>query len=208
MRRCLICDDHALMREALAGAVLGGWPDAAIEEAADFRAAWAAAASEPDLIVSDLAMPGAEPLDGIRQFRAVAPSSPVLVITGSEDDALLLALFDLGIAGFVPKSSRTPIITAAIQLVLSGGTYLPPAVLDLVGTRSAAPVTAHARARLTPRQADVLRLIAAGRSNKEIARDIDLSPATVKAHAAAAIAALGAANRTEAVVMARAAALI
>ena len=208
MKTCLICDDHALMRDALGGAVALGWPDAAIAEAADFPSAWSAAEQLPDLIVSDLMMPGSAPVDGIRQLRHVAPNTPVLVITGSEDDELLLQLFDLGIAGFVPKSSRTPIITAAIQLVLSGGLYLPPALLDLVARRGGNAPTPVQRPRLTPRQSDVLRLIAAGRSNKEIARELDLSPATIKAHTAAAIAALSTANRTEAVVVAQAAGLI
>jgi len=212
MQTCLICDDHAMMREALAGAVAIGWPDAAVIQAADFPAAWTAAASaRPDLILSDLVMPGAAPVEGVRRLREAAPGAPILVITGNEEDATLLALFDLGIAGFAPKTSKSAIIEAAIRLVLAGGRYLPPRIAELAAGRrgpSEAPGGFVTGPRLTERQTDVLKLIATGQSNKEIARDLDLSPATIKAHAAAAIAALGAVNRTEAVIKARGLGLI
>ncbi|WP_293904828.1 response regulator transcription factor [Phenylobacterium sp.] len=205
MKSCLICDDHAMMREALAGAVAIGWPQAQVSEAADFPGAWAAAASRPDLILSDLVMPGAGPVEGIRRLREIAPDTPILVITGNEEDAVLLALFRLGIAGFAPKTSKSAIIEAAIRLVLAGGRYLPPRIVELAARQGPAAAASPSKpvVRLTERQVDVLKLIALGQSNKEIARDLDLSPATIKAHAAAAIAALGAANRTEAVMKAR-----
>jgi DNA-binding NarL/FixJ family response regulator len=211
MKSCLICDDHAMMREALAGAVAIGWPEAIVTHAADFPAAWAAAAARPDLILSDLVMPGASPVDGVRRLREAAPSAPILVVTGNEEDAVLLALFDLGIAGFAPKTSKSAIIEAAIRLVLAGGRYLPPRIAELAAGRRGPGESPGGHAtgpRLTERQTDVLKLIATGQSNKEIARDLDLSPATIKAHAAAAIAALGAVNRTEAVIKARGLGLI
>ncbi len=206
MKSCLICDDHAMMREALAGAVALGWPGTEIVQAADFPQAWAAAAERPDLIVTDLAMPGATPAEGVRRLRQIAPQTPILVVTGNEADDVLLALLELGIAGFAPKTSRSAVIEAAIRLVLAGGRYLPPRLAEIAVGRAAAAPGAHPAAagpRLTERQTDVLVLIAQGRSNKEIARSLDLSPATVKAHIAAGLAVLGAANRTEAVVRAR-----
>jgi len=207
MKTCLICDDHSMMREALAGAVAIGWPEAQVVQAVDYPTAWAAAAARPDLIISDLVMPGAPPVEGIRRLREAAPDTPILVVTGNEEDELLLALFRLGIAGFAPKTSRSAIIEAAIRLVLAGGSYIPPRIVELAtreAPSAAAPVVNHTMmARLTERQVDVLKLIAQGQSNKEIARDLDLSPATIKAHTAAAIAALGAANRTDAVMRAR-----
>ena len=210
MQSCLICDDHEMMREALTGAVAIGWPEAEVVQAADYPSAWAAAANGPDLILSDLVMPGATPVEGIRRLCEASPGTPILVITGNEDDAVLLDLIRLGVAGFAPKTSKSAVIEAAIRLVLAGGRYLPPRLAELA-TRGAAPPSAPAArlppegfaARLTDRQLDVLRLIAGGGSNKEIARDLDLSPATIKAHTAAAIAALGAANRTEAAMRAR-----
>jgi DNA-binding NarL/FixJ family response regulator len=206
MKTCLICDDHAMMREALAGAVALGWPDARVIQAADFPSAWAAAAEGPDLIISDLVMPGASPVEGIGKLRAAAMGAPILVVTGNEEDEVLLALFRLGIAGFAPKTSKSAIIDAAIRLVLAGGRYLPPRIVELAARQGHPGGAAQASAvtvRLTERQADVLKLIATGESNKQIARELDLSPATIKAHAAAAMAALGAVNRTEAVVKAR-----
>ena len=206
MKTCLICDDHAMMREALSGAVAIGWPEAVVVQAADYPAAWKAAAGRPDLIISDLIMPGSGPVDGIRRLVEAAPDTPILVVTGNDDDEVLLALIKLGVAGFAPKTSKSAVIEAAIRLVLAGGRYLPPRLAE-IATRetspAAPPPSGQALARLTERQADVLRLIATGGSNKEIARDLDLSPATIKAHTAAAIAALGAANRTEAVVRAQ-----
>jgi two-component system, NarL family, nitrate/nitrite response regulator NarL len=209
MRNCLVCDDHAMMRSALAGAVAMVLPDAEIATAADFPAAWAAAALLPSLILCDLSMPGADPLAGISGVRAAAPDAPLLVVTGSEDDALLLALFDLGIAGFVPKSSSAEIIEMAIRLVLAGGRYVPDRVVALAQNRTltvAAPPFRAADAgisRLTDRQIDVLKRLARGESNKEIARALALSPTTVKTHVAAIIAALDTTNRTEAAFRAR-----
>lgn len=201
MRACLICDDHAMMREALAGAVTLHWPETIITQAHDFPQAQAAITADPCLCLCDLTMPGATPLEGIAALRAAAPQVPLLVVTGNEDDALLLALFDLGIAGFVPKSARAPVIESAIRLVLAGERYVPPRILGLASARPAPP--AGSSVRLTDRQLDVLRLVAEGQSNKEIARALALSPATIKTHTAAAIATLGASNRTEAVYKAR-----
>ncbi len=207
MKTCLICDDHAMMREALAGAVAIGWPRAEVIQAPDFPAAWRAAERRPELIITDLVMPGAGPVEGVRRLRDAAPAAPILVVTGNEEDEVLLALFDLGIAGFAPKTSKSAIIEAAISLVLAGGRYLPPRIAE-IATGRISPGLARdfgsGGPRLTERQSDVLKLAALGQSNKEIARELDLSPATVKAHIAAAIAALGAVNRTEAVMKARA----
>src|SRR5690349_6807064 len=114
MKTCLICDDHAMMREALAGAVAIGWPDAQVTQAADYPSAWAAAAVQPDLIISDLIMPGSPPLEGIRRLTEASPETPILVVTGNEEDEVLLALLKLGVAGFAPKTSKSEVIEAAI----------------------------------------------------------------------------------------------
>lgn len=211
MRSCLICDDHQLVREALAGAVARRWPDATIAQAGSFPEAWHQAAATPDLCLADLTMPGATEREGIAHLARVAPGTPILVITGSHDDQLLLDLIADGVAGFVPKTSGTDIILAAIELVLAGGRYLPPRLAELAAGAQGdgeTPSTRTARPVVTARQADVLRLVAQGYSNKEIARDLDLSPATVKTHVAQALAAIGAANRTDAAMRARALGLI
>ena len=208
MHSCLICDDHTLLREALAGAIELEWPDTAIAQAGDFPQAWAAAAGGHDVIVCDLLMPGATPVDGIARLRREAPETPLIVLTGTEGGRLILDLYDLGIGGFVPKSAPSAVFLSAIHLVLAGGTYIPREVLAIASEGPAhAPPDMH-HGKLTARQSDVLKLMAEGQSNKEIARALDLSPATVKTHAAAAFAALGAGNRTEAVMSAREAGLI
>lgn len=189
-----------MMRAALAGVVRLVEPTVAIAEVGDFPAAWAAVvAAAPDLIVCDLAMPGAGPVEGVTRLRALVPACPILVVTGSEEDKVLLALLAADIAGFAAKTSDGAIIEAAIRLILAGGRYLPPRLAELaLGVTAAA-----APPRLSERQRDILHHMAAGRSNKEIARELDLSPATVKVHAAAAFAVLGADNRHDAVARAR-----
>ena len=211
MQTCLICDDHAMMREALIGTIELGWPAARIAYAADYPAAWEQIAMRPDLCITDLAMPGAAPADGIARMRAIAGDTSILVITGSEDDALLVELFALGIKGFIPKASKLSVLTAAVQIVLAGETYVPPRLLELAGKVHATPsvsLNSTTLPRLTDRQIAVLRLIGEGQSNKEIARSLAISPATVKTHTAAIIAVLGAVNRTDAAMKARDSGLI
>lgn len=172
-----------MMRDALAGIVAMLWPEAAIALAANFPAAWAAAAAKPDLILCDLGMPGALPLAGLAGVRAAAPETPVIVVTASEDDTILLQSFGAGIVGYLPKSSTGPVIEAAIRLVLAGGRYVPPRMIALASgadgeaTEKGAPLGSS---RLTERQMDVLRELASGQSNNDIARALRLSPATVK----------------------------
>jgi|CXWL01.1.fsa_nt_gi DNA-binding NarL/FixJ family response regulator len=202
-----------MMREALAGVVDYAWPDAHITKVPDFPEAWAAADEQPDLCLCDLGMPGASPVEGIARLREIMPATPILVITGQDDDETLLDLFALNIAGFIPKTSKSAAIEAAIRVVLSGEPYLPPRLLALAArgrarTNAADPAANPSAPRLTDRQMEVLTLIATGQSNKEIARSFGLSPATVKAHSAAIIAALGARNRAEAVAKAQAAGLL
>lgn len=208
MRLCLICDDHALVREAVAGLVRRRWPQAELRLAGDFHQAWDMAGQGPDMIIVDLAMPGAAPLAGISGLMAAAPEGRVLVLTGQEDDALMLALLRLGVAGFASKTLEPAVLAAAIELVAAGGRYLPPRLAELGPLAPAAPERPAGRAPLTERQLSVLRLMAEGRANKEIARALELSSATVKTHVATLIAILNAANRTEAVTRARSAGLV
>lgn len=209
MDSCLICDDHEMMLQALRGSVLMSWPSAEITLASDFPSAWSSAVARPDLILCDLGMPGAAPVDGIRRLREAAPESSVLVVTGVEDDQILLDMFELGVAGFIPKVASPTILELAMRLILAGGRYLPERMIELTGRLSGtnsdqSPFAAGANfSKLTVRQIEVLRMIATGKSNKEIARALCLSPATVKAHVAAVIAAMGSANRTEAAFAAR-----
>ena len=210
MKSCMICDDHVLVREALAGTVRLGWPAAAITEVGDFTSAWAEAARGHDMCIVDLMMPGASPIEGVKGIRAAAPDMPLLVVTGTQDDSLLLDLLDLGISGFTPKTASGAIIEAALRLIAAGGRYLPPRLAEIAASRidtgAAKPVRDVAASRtgaLTDRQLSVLRLVATGLSNKEVAQSLELSPATVKTHLAHIQATLHAKNRTDAAQRAR-----
>ncbi len=220
--KVLIADDHGLMQAALAGTVAMIMPQARITRVGDFPAAWAAAPGQ-ELILADLIMPGAAPVDGIARLRAACPAAPLLVVTGTEDDAMLLALLGRGIAGFVPKSVSGPVLEAAIRLVMAGGTYLPPRLAALAMAEaeraplpppSVAPPTpaveipAGPRPELTPRQRAVLQAIAEGGNTKAIAQQLGITPATVKTHTATILTLLGASNRAHAIAIARAQALI
>ena len=212
MRLCLICDDHVLVREAVAGLIRRRWPESEVLQAGDFGEARMFAARGPDLAIVDLAMPGASPLEGVASLMGVAPELRLLVLTGQGDDDLMLGLLRLGVAGFASKTLSPEVLSAAIELVAAGGRYLPPRLAELGPVaRSPPPPTVprgERRPLLTERQLSVLRLMAEGRANKEIARVLELSPATVKTHVATLIAVLSAGNRTEAVARARSAGLI
>ena len=216
MKSCMICDDHVLVREALAGTVRLGWPAAVITEVGDFTAAWAEAARGHAMCIVDLMMPGAGPIEGVKGIRAAAPAMPLLVVTGTQDDSLLLDLLDLGISGFTPKTASGAIIEAALRLICAGGRYLPPRLAEIAASRidtgaakpvrdagASASATLTTSGGLTDRQLSVLRLVATGLSNKEVAQSLDLSPATVKTHLAVIQAVLHAKNRTDAAQRAR-----
>ncbi len=208
MKSCLICDDHVLVREALAGTVRLAWPDAVITEVGDFHSAWAAAAKGPDVAIVDLMMPGADPVTGVRRLVAAAPHAAILIVTGTDDDRLMLELLDLGIAGFAAKTSSGGVIEAALRLIAAGGRYLPARLAEIAAARAvtglpAVPFPLEPGHLLTERQLDVLRLVARGLSNKEVAQLLDLSPATVKTHLAHVQIVLGAKNRTDAAIRAR-----
>lgn len=202
VRSCLICDDHELMRGAIAAVVGSRWPAAELQEASDYGGAWALAEAHPDLCLMDLVMPGSDPIEGVSKMLAISPRTRVIVVTGSHDDAMLLELLARGVHGFLEKTVGPDVILAAIDLVLAGGRYLPPRVAELAINPPENRKDAASRLP-TDRQRQVLLLIAQGQSNKEIARELGVSPATVKTHVAHAIASIGATNRTDAVMRAR-----
>jgi DNA-binding NarL/FixJ family response regulator len=207
----LVCDDHPLVRAAIAATVADIAPDETVLTARDFGEAWLAAESDPapTLCIVDLQMPGAGASAGLSGVRDRAPSAKIVVITGSQSDADLLAALELGVDGFIPKTAEPGVVEAAIRLVRAGGRYLPPRVAEMAAGSIASdaappPPAAGPFGRISERQREVLRFLASGRSNKEIAEVLALSPATVKSHVAHILAVLGAANRTEAAVSARA----
>ncbi|MCR5871218.1 MULTISPECIES: response regulator transcription factor [unclassified Sphingomonas] len=209
----LVCDDHPLVRSALA-MTLAELVDAPVLTAANFADAWVLAESCRDLslCVVDLHMPGTGASEGLRGLKMRAPAARIVVITGSQSDEDLLTALSIGVDGFVPKTVEPGVVEAALRLVLAGGRYLPDRVAALA-TGDAPPAceadmpppatNMPSFERLSQRHVDVLDQLARGRSNKEIARLLGLSPATIKSHLAHIFAVLGAANRTEAVARAR-----
>ncbi len=200
MQSCLIADDHALVRDALATMVMARWPAVVVTQAATFPEAWTLAADGPELCLIDLAMPGADPRTGIEGIRRAAPETKVLVVTGTHDDSILLDLIDGGVAGFAEKTANGRVIVAAIELVLAGGRYFPPRLAEAAAAGRGAP---NPTAVLSVRQSEVLALVAEGLGNKEIARRLGVAPGTIKTHVAQAIAAVGGVNRTDAAIRAR-----
>lgn len=194
MKSCLICDDHAILREAMVATICNGWPSAVIEEADNYLTAWEAAAQPFDLCISDLVMPGSEPVNGIARLRDLQPDMPLIILTGSHDDRMMMQLLAMGVDGFVPKSSSGPVIKAAIDLVLAGGRYLPPQVInqqilpEVSGKSLPTP-------SITGQQRKVIEFLAKGHTNKEIAQILGVAPSTVKFHVDGLLERLGVRNR-------------
>ena len=201
----LVIDDHALFREGLKFLLRELDPSLAIDEAGDCMGALErVAAGSYDLVLLDLNLPGLRGMDALAALRGALPAVPTVVLSGEDDPQLVRTAIRAGAMGFIPKSSTREVLIQALRLVFAGGVYLPPTALDT--HTAAAPAAAYepgaagaARLGLTPRQMDVLRCVIQGKPNKSIARELDISEGTVKAHLSAVMQALGARNRTEAV---------
>ncbi|GAA0583336.1 response regulator transcription factor [Caenispirillum bisanense] len=216
MTRFLIADDHPLYREALVHVLGRAFDDACCQEVAslaDALAAVDAAEADPfDVILLDLFLPGAEGFSGLAAMRTRAPDVPVVIVSASERGEAVRQAMTLGAAGYLPKSSTAAITEQAIRLVLSGGCYLPrqamledlaaPSSAAVVGCGGSAVDAAAASASLTRRQAMVLEKLAEGLSNKEIARALDITEITVKAHISAILRKFGVTTRAQAIVAA------
>jgi DNA-binding NarL/FixJ family response regulator len=202
MKTCLLCDDHAIMREAMTATIHRRWPDVTITEAADYPSAWEAATAPFDICVSDLVMPGSDPIEGIRILQSCQPQMPIIVLTGSGSTQQMLQLLEMGVNGFVSKSSSGPVIEAAINLVLAGGQYLPPELMEFVGN-SAKQTPLEPAVTLTLQQSKVLAALSKGHSNKEIAREMGVAPSTIKFHVDAIFERLDSRNRIDAIGRAR-----
>jgi DNA-binding NarL/FixJ family response regulator len=202
--KVLIADDHQLFREGL-HFVLDGLNVGVctIVEACDFSEAIAVADREEgiDLALMDLGMPGMAWEDGLRDLKNTLPTGiPIVILSASDDQRRVRQAIALGAAGYIPKTSSSRVMLSALQLVMAGGVYLPAAMLDQVegGGTIAKPTASF----LTPRQSEVLALLGEGKSNKEIARVLQLAEGTVKLHVTAILKGLNVNNRTRAVVAA------
>ena len=200
--RILIADDHPLflgaLRQALAGAIDG----AEIFEAADLESLLAALERTPDmdLVLLDLAMPGVRGFSGLMYLRAQHASVPVIVVSANEDRAVMRRCLDFGASGYIPKSLDVETMRAAVRMVLEGARWAP-ADLDL-STPDEASALVRRLSSLTPQQVRVLRMLSEGLLNKQIAYELSVSEATIKAHVSAILQKLGVESRTQAVIVA------
>ncbi len=209
--RVLIADDHPLYRTALANLVTDAFDDVTVVECEDIASALLCLQrGETDLLLLDLSMPDADGLDGLRILRQANPTMPVIICSALDEPQLVRDSFKLGISGYLPKSSGSQVTKHALQLVRSGGIYVPSEVLaNPVSTAARHSDKAHADdvdglSGLTPRQKAVLALLEQGMSNKVIARELAIGEITVKAHVSAILRKLRVDNRVQAVVAARA----
>jgi DNA-binding NarL/FixJ family response regulator len=198
----IVADDHPLFRNALRQTLEPHFPDVRIVEAGTLDEVVAAirATEEPDLVLFDLNMPGARGFSGLMYLRAEFPAVPVCVVSASEDRDTIRRSLALGATGFVPKSSSPAEIRQAIEAILDGAAWTPPG-LELGGARDEDALAARLGS-LTPQQLRVLMMMGEGLLNKQIAYELSVSEATVKAHVSAVLQKLGVENRTKAVLAA------
>lgn len=193
--KILLADDHKLVRAGLV-LVLKQMDDSAqLLEAGTGREAVAMAEDNPDLdlVLMDLDLPEGSGLEALTAINASNASLPVVILSAMEDQAMVSRAMELGARGFIPKSASGEVMLNSLRLVLSGGICLPPGYGDTGRGAGGAELP-----NLTHRQLEVLRLMAQGNSNKEIARELGISENTVRVHISAIISALDATNRTEA----------
>lgn len=198
----LIADDHPLFRGALRQAVEGLDPAPQIVEANDFESARKVASENPDsdMLLLDLTMPGMNGLSGLMSLRAEFPGLAIVVVSGSEDQATIRRVFELGASGFIPKSSGGDAIRAAVRKVAAGGVAEPEGFDPGVEQDAEVSDLINRLQTLTPQQARVLNMLSEGLLNKQIAYELGVSEATIKAHVSAVLLKLNVDSRTQAVI--------
>jgi NarL family two-component system response regulator LiaR len=198
--RVLIADDHAIVRQGLTTFLeLQEGIEVAGQASDGEEAATLAARLQPDVVLMDLVMPALDGISAIARIRESTPSTRVIVLTSFADDEKIFAAIRAGAAGYLMKDVSPQDLAAAIRMVHAGEPILAPEVMrrlmDEVGRSLESP---SASDTLTEREIEVLRLIANGRSNKEIARDLALSEKTVKTHVSNILQKLQLSDRTQA----------
>jgi DNA-binding NarL/FixJ family response regulator len=213
MHRIVIADDHGLYRRGLRSALTAAIPDVEIFEAQSFDTAMVLLEQKApiSLAILGLHMPGLLSPEILVDVLPIYPTTRFAIISGSQSRAAILATLSAGLHGFIAKSQSDEAVADAVKYILAGRIYVPALLSyapDAPGSQP--PADGHSLARkpgrssldgLTPRQLDVLKLMAEGFSNKEIARDLQIAEATTKIHAAGVMRRLGVRNRTEAAVL-------
>jgi DNA-binding NarL/FixJ family response regulator len=205
MANFLIADDHPLFREALIGALRSQFSELSIVESDSLESTIQQIESHDDLdlVLLDLHMPGSGDLYGIIRIREDFPELPVAVISGSDQLDIISKVMGFGAMGFISKSSSSVQIAQAINNILEGDTWLPPGIANQIQALSSDDLNLATRvAKLTPQQYRVLYLLHEGMLNKQIAYELNVTEATIKAHITAIFKKLGINNRTQAVLLA------
>ncbi|KAB2958050.1 MAG: response regulator transcription factor [Rhizobiaceae bacterium] len=201
--RFVIADDHPLFRGALKQALAALGENTEIVEAGSFETTKAAVTGmeDIDLVLLDLSMPGASGLSGLVSLRGLSPDIPLIVVSAHDDPETIRRALELGASGFISKSASMEEIRASVQIVLDGGIAAPSGV-DLGVERDPEVSDLIRRLQtLTPQQTRVLSMLAEGLLNKQIAYELGVSEATIKAHVSAVLQKLGVDSRTQAVIM-------
>ena len=198
--RIVVADDHPIVRAGIVGLLDQAPGIEVVGEASDGAEAVELAASErPDLVLMDLRMPGVDGASATASIVAAGQGTRVLVLTTYETDDHILAAIEAGASGYLLKAAPQAEILAGIRAVAAGETVLAPSIAAKLVSRVRADAASVAPPALSPREREVLALVAAGRSNPEIARDLYIGEATVKTHLLHAFEKLGVNDRTRAV---------
>jgi DNA-binding NarL/FixJ family response regulator len=200
MREILIADDHPLFRDALMRALTQAVPDALLLEADSVAALQVLVEehAEAELLLLDLQMPGATGFSTLAHLRGQYPGLPVVVVSAQEDPTVIRRAIAHGASGYIPKSASVDTIVGAVRRILEGEVWLPPHLASASGPLPATEASVASRiAELTPQQFRVLGMIAAGMLNKQIAFELNVSEATIKAHMTAIMRKLHVSNRTQ-----------
>lgn len=202
--RILIVDDHPLFREALKQAITGGVKNAAVSLAGSLESATAILDGEDDfdLVLLDLRMPGVQGLSGLIYLRAQYPNVPVVIVTAADDAGLVRKALNLNASGFIPKTSGIDTIISAVNAVLKGDVWVPGGTAEASPADKEAEEIARRVATLTAQQIRVLMMLKEGLLNKQIAYELNVSEATIKAHVSAILQKLNVSSRTQAVIAA------
>jgi DNA-binding NarL/FixJ family response regulator len=203
--RLLVADDHPLFRAALVQAMHKLLPEAEILDVDTFAGLQLAvdAREDFDLVLLDLHMPGAQGFSTLLYLRNEHPALPIIIVSGDEDPAVMQRALDFGASGYIPKSSSISVMVQAVRQVLDGGVYAPPQVAAAPELAEQDRELALRIASLSPQQFKVFIQIADGRLNKQIAADLNIMEATVKAHVTAILRKLGLVRRTQAALLAQ-----
>ena len=202
--KILIADDHALFRDGLTLYLEKIVPEATISQAAGYSQMFKLLNDDikTDFVFFDFEMPDIPWQEALNELKKISPETSIAVISGSEDSRTIKAILSSGAKGYIPKRSETKVLNNALRLILDGGTYIPPNLIETSQVNAVNGKNSGIKT-LTYRQSQVLDLIAQGKSNKQIAFDMGVSESTVKLHINALLRALRVSNRTQAVITAQ-----